>query len=281
MRILAVACFLFFSLIGGVLADDWKVTKLRGDVEQMVDGAWAPLARGDVVPDDRQVRTLVGRVTLQRGAETIELGSGTRIEIVDEAGRRPYTTVRQYVGRVEVEAEVKNVEHFAVQTPYLVAIVKGTRFIVRTTYTGSDVRVRRGVVSVTNLASGVNVLLKAGQAAASQGNSLGVSGSGNLPPLLDEAGMPLGQGLLNGVGETVGALGSTVGGTVGALGSTVGGAVGGVGSAVGGAIGGGAGGAVESVTSTAGGAVESVTSTAGSVVSGATGAVGGALGSLL
>lgn len=265
MRALAVAFIMIFSLVGVAIADDWTVTRLRGDVHHMVDGNWQPLARGDVVPDDRQIRTHVGRVTLVRGKETIELGSGTLIQIVDEAGRRPYTTVKQYVGRVEVEAEVKNVEHFAVQTPYLVAIVKGTRFIVRSTQTGSDVRVRRGIVSVTNLASGLNVLLEAGQAAATSGNSLDVSGHGDLPPVLDEAGLPLG-GLLNGVG-------GAVGGVVGGVGQTVGGVVGGVSP--------GLGGTVETVTQTAGGAVETVTETADSVVSGVTGTVGGVIGGLL
>lgn len=220
------------------------------------------------------VRTLVGRMTLVRGKEQIDLGSGTRIQIVDQGGSRPYTTIRQHVGRVEIEAEVRNVEHFAVQTPYLVAIVKGTRFIVSADRNGSDVRVRRGIVSVTNLATGLNVLLRAGQAAATNGGTFNLSGSGTLPPVLDENGEPALLGaLLGGAGDVLSGTTDALGNTVGAVGSGVGGAVGSVGSSVGGSVGG--------AVSTVGGAVESVSSTAGSVVSGATGAVGGALGGLL
>lgn len=284
MRLVTLALFIFLSLADVAIADDWTVTKLRGEAQQMVGGDWQDLSRGDVVPDQRMVRTLVGRMTLVRGKEQIELGSGTRIQIVDQGGSRPYTTVRQHVGRVEIEAEVRNVEHFAVQTPYLVAIVKGTRFIVSSDRNSSDVRVRRGIVSVTNLATGLNVLLRAGQAAATNGGMLDLSGSGELPPVLDEDGEPALLGaLLGGAGDVLSGTTDALGGAVGAVGAGVGGAVGAVGSGAGGAVnsvgssvGGSLGGAVSSV----GGAVESASSTAGSVVSGATGAVGGALGSL-
>jgi len=271
MRLVTLALFIFLSLAGVAIADDWTVTKLRGEAQQMVGGDWQDLSRGDVVPDQRMVRTLVGRMTLVRGKEQIELGSGTRIQIVDQGGSRPYTTVRQHVGRVEIEAEVRNVEHFAVQTPYLVAIVKGTRFIVSSDRNSSDVRVRRGVVSVSNVASGLNVLLRAGQAAATNGGMLDLSGSGELPPVLDEDGEPALLGAL------LGGAGDVLSGTTGALG----GAVGAVGASVGGAVGGSAGDVVSNATSHAGSVVESVGSSAGSVVSGATSTASGVLGSLL
>jgi hypothetical protein len=199
-------------------ADDWVATKLRGKVIQLVDNEWVPLKRNDIVSDDRAVRTLVGGwVTFQRDAETIELGPNTQIRIHDGDGER-FTTVEEHFGTVSVEAEVKNVQHFAVQTPFLAAVVKGTKFTVKSGKAGSSVKVMRGAVAVEAVADHSHVIVKAGQTAevgsdggASGGSSAGdggvagtlalvVSGLGDLPdvlprdvPLIDDAGNVVGN----------------------------------------------------------------------------------------
>lgn len=146
-------------------ADDWLVTKLRGSVLQFEAGDWVPLERGDIVADDRALRTLAsGRVELQRGAEVIALGPNTQAEIHDRRGAR-FTTVEQAAGTVTIEAEVRNVRHFAVETPFLAAVVKGTRFEVITGPTGSSVRVTRGLVAVTDIETGESVDVPAGEVA--------------------------------------------------------------------------------------------------------------------
>jgi hypothetical protein len=262
MRILAFILAFALSLTLPVLASDWTVERVRGDAQQLVGDTWEPLSRGDVVPDDRTIRTLVGRMTLVRGSEVIELGSGTRIEIVDKEGRRPFTTVRQFSGRVQVEADVRQVQHFAVHTPYLVAVVKGTRFEVTTSPKGSDVSVDRGAVAVTNAGSGVNTVLSAGQSAATAGKALLVQGRGDLPNVLDADGnivtAPDGNGVGGVASGAVGAATGAASGAVGAVSGTAQGAASGAGAAVSGAVEG-----------------------AGGVVSGAVGAVGGVVGGLL
>ena len=136
------------SLSSPVLADDWVVTKLRGAAAILTGETWGPLKRGDVVSDDRAIQTLDGgRITLQRGKEVIELGPHTAVRIDDRTGQQ-FTTVKQYFGTVAVEAEVKDVQHFAVRTPYLAAVVKGTRFTVHSDDEGADVSVERGRVAV-------------------------------------------------------------------------------------------------------------------------------------
>jgi hypothetical protein len=167
--------------ITAVQADDWTAVRLRGVVMELVNGGWEPLERGDVVPDDRVIRTGNGRVTFVRGEETIELGVNTQIQIFDQPRSRPFTTVRQYFGEVSVEAEVKDVQHFAVQTPYMVAAVKGTRFTVVSDDDSSEVRVRRGAVGVEST-DGSHALIAAGQSAsAGNGGGLEVAGLGKLP----------------------------------------------------------------------------------------------------
>ena len=179
-------------LMSSAFADDWVAVKLRGQVLQLVDGNWQPLQRGDVVPDDRVVRTLnTARVEFQRDAELIALGPNTQIQIVDKSGKR-FTTVKQYFGEVAIEAEVQNVQHFAVQTPFLAAVVKGTRFTVRTSRKSSGVEVERGHVAVESLITHSSTLLSAGQSAtASQTEDLKVAGKGELPVVIGADGETL------------------------------------------------------------------------------------------
>jgi hypothetical protein len=192
-------------------ADDWEVVKLRGTVLELVDGAWLRLERGDIVPDDRVIRTLGGRATLVRGAETIDLGSNTQIQIFDKEARRPFTTVKQHFGTVEIEAEVRDVQHFAVETPYLVAVVKGTRFVVTSDENASEVSVGRGAVEVTGTGSDTHAVILAGQSAGAAGDApLKVAGRGNLPAVVDAKGNPVtdagnnGNGNANGGGNGLG-----------------------------------------------------------------------------
>lgn len=172
------------------LADDWVVVKLRGGVLQLVDGQWAPLKRGDVVSDDRVLRTMQnGRAELQRDEEVVAIGPSSQIQIHDKAGKR-FTTVQQYFGTVEIDAEALNVQHFAVQTPYLAAVVKGTHFKVATSTKGSSVAVQRGHVAVSDDRSGLSTLLSKGEAVkVGEDGSFVVDGKGAAAPaIVDKTG---------------------------------------------------------------------------------------------
>jgi hypothetical protein len=185
-------------------ADDWTADKLRGQVVQLVDNQWQPLKRGMVVPDSRIIRTMkTGKVTFMRGTETVDLGPDTQIQIYDKAGAKPFTTVKQYFGSVSVEADVRKVQHFGVDTPFLAAVVKGTRFTVTSGKGGSSVSVRRGHVAVENLHTHSHVTLSVGQTATvGAGKADGetaVSGSGKLPAVVDGSGNPVAGASSNGV----------------------------------------------------------------------------------
>ncbi|HEX4296511.1 MAG TPA: FecR domain-containing protein [Devosia sp.] len=270
-----------FALIGGAaMADDWTAVQLRGQVMQFVDKSWQPVQRGDVVADETMVRTSNnGHADFVRGEETVSLDPNTEITIHDKptGNGKPYTTVSQYFGTVSVEAEVQHVQHFSVETPYLAAVVKGTKFTVVSSHAGSRVSVERGHVQVTDFAHHTATLISAGQSAsigASGPSSAGlvVSGAGVLPPVTGGAGTAA-VGLLPGVGSTVtstvGLVGSTLDTTVGAVGSTVDTTVGFVGSTVG------------SVGSTVETTVGTVTSTVSDVTSTVDGVVGGVVGGVL
>jgi hypothetical protein len=173
-----VAALVMVATSTAAFADDWNVVRLRGNVLQHVDGEWHPLKKGDIVPDDRPIATSgSGHAALTRGNETIELGPNTQIRINDKGGRKPFTTVFQYSGTVAIEAEVRNVQHFAVRNQYLAAVVKGTRFTVTEGTNGASVEVQRGQVSVEDENSSDSVLIVAGEKATiAKGGELAVSG---------------------------------------------------------------------------------------------------------
>jgi hypothetical protein len=188
MRVLT-AIVLSVCLAAGATAaaaDDWTAVKLRGNVLQLIDGEWSPLVRGDVVPDSRVIRTMGGsRVTFVRDNESIELAGSTQIQIHDQTRRKSFTTVKQYFGTVEVEAEARQVQHFAVRTPYLVAVVKGTKFIVTTGDDQSEVDVTRGSVRVSESEHGSHTTVTAGQSArVEQSSTIQVAGVGDLPDVI-------------------------------------------------------------------------------------------------
>ena len=171
-----------FLVCAPAFADDWTVIKLRGTVEQLIDTTWTALARGDVVPDDRTVRTGPdGHVDLQRGKEVVTLGASTQVQIHDKTDAR-FTTVQQDFGSVEVEAEVENAPHFVVDTQFLAAVVKGTHFVVTSSQLGASVTVDRGFVAVQSKASKRSTTVTVGQTASvAPVSDIVLSGTGTLP----------------------------------------------------------------------------------------------------
>lgn len=181
----ALALVVWSGLSGLALADDWMVDRLRGDVLVMSGDSWLPLQRGDIVSDSSRIRSVEGsRVTFTRGAEAIELSGATEIRIFDQQGER-MTTIMQAYGTVTVEAERLQIQHFSVQTPFLAAIVKGTRFTVHSDDAQSSVDVARGLVQVQDYTHGVATDIAPGQTAVvSNDIVLDVSGGGRHAPVV-------------------------------------------------------------------------------------------------
>lgn len=174
--VLAALMVLSFS---PAMADDWEVVKLRGGVFAFDGEGWVKLERGSIVSDERVIRTSRnGRAQFVRDGETVDIGRDTQIRIYDEY-RDGFTIVQQHFGVVEVEAEVQKVKHFAVQTPHLAAVVKGTRFKVTSDSDRAEVSVERGKVEVRDEAREQSVNVNPGQSATvSDTQPVVVTGSG-------------------------------------------------------------------------------------------------------
>lgn len=174
------------------LADDWLVAKLRGTAETLVESAWVPLKRGDVIADDRQIRTRAeSRLELHHGNDILSLDPETTVsidDVVEESVAK--TIVRQASGTVEVEAESKQVNHLTVETEFLAAVVKGTRFVVVVDQTGAAVEVSEGLVAVTSAETEYSTSVAAGNTAfVEPRGALWVTGSAPMPRLYDGNGV--------------------------------------------------------------------------------------------
>ena len=174
------------------MADDWTAVRLRGGVFALENGAWTQLQRGSVVPDDRVIKSAPGgRITLVRGAETIELGPDTTAQISDRAG---FTTVYNHEGTVGIDAEARNVKHFAVQTPFLAAVVKGTAFTVESDAKASTVTVARGTVEVADEQNNTRVDVEAGnQVSSAQDTPITIESVVAAPPTAPKPPAPAAQ----------------------------------------------------------------------------------------
>lgn len=283
-RVLVLVVAVVAGLIASPgMADDWVAAKVRGLVfvnDLAAGNRWVPLARGASVTSTQVVRTMQsGRVEFTRGSEIVDFGANTQARIEDRGAAR-FTTVHQDFGTVAVEADVLKVKHFAVETPYLVAAVKGTRYTVVTRDRQSWVKVVRGLVGVTGKGSGQAIVVPAGQqVVANASGPMVVSGraNGNVEDG-EDAGLGSGKGVVkgvvHGVGSSVGGVGRTVGNTVsstaGAVGHTVSDTVGAVGNTVSGTVG--------AVGSTASDVAHTTGDLVGSTVGGLTHTLSGLLG---
>jgi hypothetical protein len=168
-------------LLGSASADPWHVERSSGLI--WLGSETAQLASLGATTDVPGGATLMtgqdGRALLVRGTQTMLIGPDTVVTVPDH-DTNGITTIIQRAGEITFDVDREAVPHFAVETPYLAAVVKGTHFTVHINDDGADVSVDRGLVGITDLATGEIVDTPAGQSAKVSGpnSTLTVSGSG-------------------------------------------------------------------------------------------------------
>ncbi|HUI95880.1 MAG TPA: FecR family protein [Xanthobacteraceae bacterium] len=167
----------------------WQVGKSSGEVWLTTSGVQpaslteqATLKPGDSIRTGRN-----GRVLLVRGEESILVAPNSAITVpppknaqTDGTADGQSTTILQQAGSILLQVEKRNVRNFEVETPYLVAAVKGTEFRV----TLDRVDVLKGSVEVADVKSGQYALVFPGQSAkVALRGGLSLSGAGLLAPV--------------------------------------------------------------------------------------------------
>jgi len=146
----------------------WQAVAASGPVEARVAvseaAVWTGVSRGDRLMPKTLVQTgKKGRATLTRNASVLMLDPHSRVELPGEGFSEMETSVIQTEGSVLYKVDSRANPHFEVVTPYLVAGVKGTSFLVTVNDRYASVTVRHGLVEITNTGTGEKVELGPGQ----------------------------------------------------------------------------------------------------------------------
>jgi hypothetical protein len=154
--------------------DSWRVVASSGTVETMLAAdRWSPVQRGDRLRSESRFRTgSNGRATLVRAGDLILLDPDTDLTLPAGRLRGAEMPIQQHAGGALYQVESRDVEsqgRFQVETPYLVAGVKGTKFTVIVQQDFATVSVREGSVGVRARASGQQVDLFPGDFALVEG----------------------------------------------------------------------------------------------------------------
>jgi hypothetical protein len=156
--------------VSGGIADGqvWTTAAASGPVSarppDQPQADWAAVARGDLFPPHTQIRTgHRGRATLTRQAKLIIVDPGSEIELPAGELEAEPSSVVQTSGSVLYKIDRRASAHFEVVTPYLVAGVKGTTFLVTVDERDARVTVAEGLVEITDARSGERFEVGAGQ----------------------------------------------------------------------------------------------------------------------
>jgi hypothetical protein len=179
-----VGAFIASALLGGAAnAEPWQLAQSIGAVWYgQDDSKLVSLGPNTDVPGGATVVTGEGgRAMLVRGEQTMLVGPNA-VVVLPDGDKDGITTVLQRAGEVTFDVDRQKVEHFAVETPYLAAVVKGTNFTVDVDNGQAAVSVNRGLVEVADLSTGERVDTATGQRAfvAGIGQALKISGDGLL-----------------------------------------------------------------------------------------------------
>jgi hypothetical protein len=177
---------------GGTAADEasaaagaWFVADLQGSAFTRPGDApavqWRPLRKGMPIAAGSVLRTGAdGRLVVANRRDRIRLAPNSELELPGEIEGDPVTRVIHWIGTVVFDIGKRPAPQFEVNTPYLVAIVKGTQFTTTVSDAGATIKVTEGLVGVSSARGGASVDLGAGQAANVSADDSGTVAPGEL-----------------------------------------------------------------------------------------------------
>jgi len=158
---------------------DWMVLAASGDAEWRESagtGAWLGLQTNGRLPDGAELRTgSSGTAVVARGLDRIEIRPGTSLVVAARGSTNAALEIDQTSGSATYTVEKRPAGTFSVHTPYVVAVVKGTKFDVDVTAQETGVSVAEGRVGVSDRRSGASVDVTPGQRARSSSAAAGIA----------------------------------------------------------------------------------------------------------
>ncbi|MFL6849290.1 MAG: FecR domain-containing protein, partial [Sphingomicrobium sp.] len=115
------------------------------------------------MPGDTMVTGPTGRATLVRGADYIVVAPRSEMQVPSAPQQSGFTRVIQNLGTLLFKVQHTGIPHFAVDTPMLAAVVKGTTFTVVVDHDRSAVQVIQGIVQVSAIDGGMSRMVEGGR----------------------------------------------------------------------------------------------------------------------
>ncbi len=152
----------------------WSVSERSGSVSVLHGGiSRIAVKDGDVDTGDVIATGVNGRAVLVRGEEFLVVAPNSRLRIADPEQSGGLVQIIEEAGNVIFRIKRMTMQHFAVKTPYLAAVVKGTTFSVSVGPEGASVQVIEGAVEVATPDGGARDLVRPGMVAAVSARDLG------------------------------------------------------------------------------------------------------------
>jgi FecR protein len=148
-------------------SDDILISRFSGDVQITSAGTDLPLRSGVSIVLPATVLTGAnGSVDLQQGETKIAIGPGTRLDFPAQESAGTLERVSQPSGNAYYDVGARGGRRMRVETPYLVAVIRGTQFNVAVTPESSTVSLHEGRLEILATEDGIApVLLNAGEVA--------------------------------------------------------------------------------------------------------------------
>jgi hypothetical protein len=141
----------------------WSISESSGQVSVVSTGLVKAAVRGGAVATGDIINTgRNGRAVLVRGEEYLVVSPNTRLRVADPAKTGGLTQIVEHFGNVIYKIKKMTMPHFAVETPFLAAVVKGTTFSVTVTEKGAAVQVIEGRVEVATRDGGASFMVLPG-----------------------------------------------------------------------------------------------------------------------
>ncbi|MGH6933046.1 MAG: FecR domain-containing protein, partial [Dongiaceae bacterium] len=170
----------------GGQAAGWRVDGLSGQVQsRRGDEPFRPLTVGNMVPVGSDLRTGAASVIfLSRAGNRLVIQASTELRIAEPEPGGLLDHFIQSIGDVFYDVEPRESRSFGVNTPFLAAVVKGTRFQVSVAVGTSSVRVDEGRVLVESADHASSVMVEAGHVASAEpSRTRGLRLSGSTVPV--------------------------------------------------------------------------------------------------
>lgn len=152
----------------------WSLSETSGQVTVVSTGLSKIATRGSNVATGDVISTgRTGRAVLVRGEEYLVVAPNSRIRVADPAKAGRFTQIIEDFGNVIYKIKKMTMPHFAVETPFLAAVVKGTTFSVTVTDKGASVQVIEGKVEVATRDGGASFMVLPGDIGSVNANAPG------------------------------------------------------------------------------------------------------------